>query len=175
MSKQKLYSIAVVSVAMTLMLISTAGAMKFGDVILKTDPASQSVDFLKFPVSGWDPSSWDKTGDTQVNKDPKEQTVVNQYNYNNNPSSCNNSCDKCSAPALIGGSDKGCSDKGAYLTVDRYVDPKNNVRNYKVTNTGDAPLKGVEVMGQHVVPHALAPGESVQFDTLSAPSLIGKI
>ena len=39
------------------MLVSTACAMRFGDfgnVILKTDPSTQSVDFLKFPTCGCD-------------------------------------------------------------------------------------------------------------------------
>ena len=114
------------------MLVSTAGAARFGDVILKTDSS---------------------TG-----------IVINQYNYNNN------SCDKCPAPAL-----KEDSDKGAYLTIDKHVDPETNVSNYKVTNSGDVPLKGVEVMGQHVAHHTLAPGESVEFDTLSPLRSVGKI
>ncbi len=36
------------------MLVSTVGAVRFGDVILKTDPCTQSVDFLKFPACGCD-------------------------------------------------------------------------------------------------------------------------
>jgi len=53
-SKHKLYKIALVSIFMVLMLVSTAGAVRFGDVILKTDPCTQSVDFLKFPACGCD-------------------------------------------------------------------------------------------------------------------------
>jgi len=53
-SKHKLYKIALVSIFMVLMLGSTAGAVRFGDVILKTDPCTQSVDFLKFPACGCD-------------------------------------------------------------------------------------------------------------------------
>ena len=56
-SKHKLYKIALVSIVLVLMLVSTACAMRFGDfgnVILKTDPSTQSVDFLKFPVCGCD-------------------------------------------------------------------------------------------------------------------------
>ncbi len=49
-SKHKLYKMALVSIFMVLMLGSTAGAVRFGDVILKTDPCTQSVDFLKFPA-----------------------------------------------------------------------------------------------------------------------------
>ena len=49
-SKHKLYKMALVSIFMVLMLGSTAGAVRFGDVILKTDPCTQSVDFLKFLV-----------------------------------------------------------------------------------------------------------------------------
>ena len=77
--KHKLYSIALVSVAMILMLVSTAGAMNFGDVILKTDPGTQSVDFLKFPTCGCD-SSW---GDNCRDKDKDNK-------------------DKCPAPFLTG-------------------------------------------------------------------------
>src|SRR5271157_3498560 len=110
MSKQKLYSIALVSVAMTLMLVSTAGAMRFGDVILKTDPCTQSVDFLKFPTCGWDGGC--------------------------DPSSCDNSRDKdkCLEPFLTGTirADKDKNGQTAY--------------NYKVKNTGDAPLKGLAVI-----------------------------
>ena len=39
---------------MVLMLVSTAGAMRSGNVILKTDSSTQSVDFLKFPACGCD-------------------------------------------------------------------------------------------------------------------------
>jgi len=63
MSKHKLYKIALVSIVMVLMLVSTAGAMRFGDVILKTDTATQSVDFLKFPACecdwGCGSQTWD--------------------------------------------------------------------------------------------------------------------
>ena len=34
------------------MVVSTAGAARFGNVILKTDNATGMVDFLKFPVCG---------------------------------------------------------------------------------------------------------------------------
>ena len=51
-SKHKLYKITLVSMVMVLMLVSTAGAMKSGNVILTTDNATQSVDFLKFPTCG---------------------------------------------------------------------------------------------------------------------------
>ena len=54
MSKHKLYKITLVSIVMVLMLVSTVGAVRFGDVILKTDPVTQSVDFLKFPACGCD-------------------------------------------------------------------------------------------------------------------------
>jgi len=51
--KRKLYKIALVSIVLVLMLVSTACAMRFGkDVILKTDPGT--VDFLKFPACGCD-------------------------------------------------------------------------------------------------------------------------
>ena len=51
-SKHKLYKITLVSMVMVLMLVSTAGAMRSGNVILTTDNATQSVDFLKFPTCG---------------------------------------------------------------------------------------------------------------------------
>jgi hypothetical protein len=35
-----------------LLLVSTAGAARFGNVILKTDSVTGMVDFLKFPVCG---------------------------------------------------------------------------------------------------------------------------
>ena len=57
-SKHKLYKIALVSLVMVLMLVSTVDAVKFGDVILKTDPCTQSVDFLKFPACGCDCGSF---------------------------------------------------------------------------------------------------------------------
>ena len=90
--KQKLYSITLVSVVMTLMLISTASAARFGDVTLKTDPCTQSVDFLKFPVCGCDSDSCDNcrdkdkgkclepflTGTIHKEKDKNGQT---DYNY----------------------------------------------------------------------------------------------
>jgi len=50
--KQKLYKITLSTIAIVLMLASTAGASTFGDLILKTNSATQSVDFLKFPVCG---------------------------------------------------------------------------------------------------------------------------
>ena len=51
-SKYKLYKIALASIAILLIVVSTAGAARFGDVILKTNSATQSVDFLKFPTGG---------------------------------------------------------------------------------------------------------------------------
>lgn len=53
-SKYKLYKIALASIAILLIVVSTAGAARFGDVILKTNSATQSVDFLKFPTGGCD-------------------------------------------------------------------------------------------------------------------------
>ena len=53
-TKHKLYKIALVSITMVLMLVSTVGAVRFGDVILETDPTTQSVDFLKFPTGECD-------------------------------------------------------------------------------------------------------------------------
>jgi|GEM_PF-2879732 hypothetical protein len=168
--KQKWNSIALVSVAITLMLVSTASAAGFGNVILKTDPCTQSVNFLKFPACGddcgcgWDPSSCDNTKDNHVNKDAKEvikdPVVVNQYNYNNN------SCDQCSKRD----SDKKDSDKAPYLTGNIHIekDPSGQTKyNYNVINTGDAPLKGVALLDHKVIKHAaLAPGEGVEFQTL---------
>ncbi len=52
--KHKLYKIALVSIVMVLMLVSTAGAARCGNVILTTDNATQSVDFLKFPACACD-------------------------------------------------------------------------------------------------------------------------
>jgi hypothetical protein len=171
--KQKWNSIALVSVAITLMLVSTASATGFGNVILKTDPCTQSVDFLKFPACGddcgcgWDPSSCDK----HVNKDAKEvikdPVVVNQYNYNNN------SCDQCSKNSCDQGSkrdsDKKDSDKAPYLTGNIHIekDPNGHTKyNYDVKNTGNAPLKGVALLDHKVIKHAaLAPGEGVEFQT----------
>ena len=53
--KHNLYKIALVSIAITLMLVSTAAAARYGDgnVILKTDPCTGFVDFLKFPACGF--------------------------------------------------------------------------------------------------------------------------
>jgi len=74
-SKHKSYKIALVSIFMVLMLVSTAGAVRYGNVILTTDPCTQSVDFLKFPACGcndgfcgcgdhsWDHSCNDKSCD----------------------------------------------------------------------------------------------------------------
>lgn len=56
-SKQKSYKLALVSIAMVLMLVSTAGAARFGEVILKTDSCTGMVDFLKFPVCGCEDNS----------------------------------------------------------------------------------------------------------------------
>jgi hypothetical protein len=56
-SKQKSYKLALVSIAMVLMLVSTAGATRFGEVILKTDSCTGMVDFLKFPVCGCEDNS----------------------------------------------------------------------------------------------------------------------
>ena len=53
-SKHKLYRIALASLVMVLILVSTACAVRVGDVILTTDPCTQSVDFLKFPACGCD-------------------------------------------------------------------------------------------------------------------------
>lgn len=55
--KHKLYKIALVSIVMVLMLVSTAGAARYGQVILTTDNATQMVDFLKFPVCGCEDNS----------------------------------------------------------------------------------------------------------------------
>ena len=54
--KKKSYKIALVSMAIVLMLVSTASAARFGNgnVILKTDPCTGFVDFLKFPACGCD-------------------------------------------------------------------------------------------------------------------------
>ena len=52
--KHKLYKIALVSIVMVLMLVSTAGAERYGNVILTTDNVTHSVDFLKFPPCGCD-------------------------------------------------------------------------------------------------------------------------
>ena len=56
-SKHKLYKMTLISIVMVLMLVSTASATRahgFGDVILKTDPCTGFVDFLKFPACGCD-------------------------------------------------------------------------------------------------------------------------
>ena len=62
-NKHKLCKMALVSAAVILMLVNITGARSFhsddrnwgcGDVILKTNPVTQSVDFLKFPACGYD-------------------------------------------------------------------------------------------------------------------------
>jgi hypothetical protein len=73
-----LYKIALVSIVLVLMLVSTACAMRFGDfgnVILKTDPSTQSVDFLKFPVCGCDDGCGDTGREVILKTDPVTQSV----------------------------------------------------------------------------------------------------
>ena len=41
-TKHKLYKIALVSIVVVLMLVSTAGAMRFSDVIFKTDSTTKT-------------------------------------------------------------------------------------------------------------------------------------
>jgi|ERR1035437_4696803 hypothetical protein len=55
-SKHKLYKIALVSIFVVLMLVSTVSASRHenGNVILKTDSCTGFVDFLKFPACGCD-------------------------------------------------------------------------------------------------------------------------
>jgi hypothetical protein len=80
--KHKLYKIALVSIVMVLMLVSTAGAARYGNVILTTDNATQSVDFLKFPACGCDHGfcgcgdhSWDHScNDNSSDKDKSSNT-----------------------------------------------------------------------------------------------------
>jgi hypothetical protein len=60
----------------------------------------------------------------------------------------------CSAPALTGD-----------IHVEK--DPTGQtIYNYKVMNTGDAPIKGVAVLDNKIIPHVLAPNEGVEFQTL---------
>lgn len=140
--KQKLYKIALVSIAMVLMLVSIAGASTFADVILKTDPTIQSVNFLKFPVIGYDDNyfggDWDHScGDKSHDKDK----------------SCDK-CPTCPAPALT-------------ADIHKEKDPKGQtIYNYNVTNTGNAPLTGKASYDNRDYPGSFAPGESVQFQTL---------
>jgi hypothetical protein len=163
--KQKLYKIALVSLAIVLMLASTAGASRNGNLIFKSNPATNMVDFLKFPVAGFD----------------------DDYGYGN-PIVINSCCDKdksCSDKDKCCDNGKKCPEcpkcpdcqkcpdcpscSAPFLTVDIHKDkdPKGQtIYNYKVTNTGNAPLTGKAFFDNREYPGSLAPGESIQFQTL---------
>jgi len=79
-NKHKLCKMALVSAAVILMLVNITGARSFhyddrnwgcGDVILKTNPVTQSVDFLKFPACGCDGGC----GDVILKTNPVTQSV----------------------------------------------------------------------------------------------------
>ena len=53
-NKQNLHKLALVSVAIVLILVGTAGATRFGNVILKTDSSTGFVDVFKSPACGCD-------------------------------------------------------------------------------------------------------------------------
>ena len=59
------------------------------------------------------------------------------------------------------------------MTIEKSVGPKTDksqgqipTYNYKVTNTGNAPLTAIIVFDHKTIPGVLAPGEGVQFQTL---------
>ena len=59
---------------MILMLVSTADAARFGNVILKTDSSTGFVDFLKFPACGYEDKfneNWDHAWDHTYNDKDK--------------------------------------------------------------------------------------------------------
>ena len=141
-SKHKLYKIAFVSIAIVLIGVSTTSAMRFGDVILKTNPTTQSVDFLQFPVSGWE----------DLNCGYESHTP-----YQPCDKSCDKSCDKC----------PNCPAPTLKADITRDKDSKGQtIYNYKVTNTGNAPLTGVASFDNKIYPGSLTPGENIQFQTL---------
>ena len=155
--KQKSYKIALVSIVMILMLLSTASASRHenGNVILKTDPGM--VDFLKFPACGsgcgdpsWDHSCNDK--DKSCDKDNKCPP-------------CN--CPTCPDPALS--LNKTANVTSITLTGNYTLDLSKQIQyTYNITNVGNVDLSGIKVYdnitsptGMPVTtPTILAPGAS---------------
>ena len=116
--------------------------------------------------------------DSLTRTDSSTGTII--INYNSNDNICDQKC--CLAPALKETApatalreDRLREDRAAFLKVNATVNPTTKVRDYLVTNVGDAPLRGVEVMGTNVVPETLRPGDSVEIDTLVAPKLLGRV
>ncbi len=138
--KHKLYSIALVSTAWVLMLVSIASAATFVE----------------------NPNHCENCNG---------QMIKYTFNITNNSGKVN-----IEEPIKITENKTPCSTP--FLKIEKSVDPKTDkfqgqipTYNYKVTNIGDAPIKGVVVFDNKIVPGILIPGESVQFQTLHPPHL----
>src|ERR1035437_2371851 len=111
----KLYKIALLSIALVLMLVSTAGAASFGNIILKTDSSTGFVDFLKFPACGCDDHNYG-CGDSKCDDKCKECPTCN--------------CPTCTVPALQ-------INKAGVLANLTNGHPINITYTYNITNTGN--------------------------------------
>jgi hypothetical protein len=140
--KQKSCSIALVSIAMVVMLVSITGAATFVD-----------------------------------NPNPCEhcdgQTITYIYNVTNNSGNVNITEPITVTDNKVGAANFPSSCSTPTLTIEKSVDPKTDksqgqisTYNYKVTNTGDVPIPTLVVFDHKTIPGALAPGESVHFQTL---------
>jgi hypothetical protein len=147
--KHKLRKIALVSIALVLMLVSTAGAARFGNVILKTDSATQSVDFLKFPACGCDDDFFgcedhscnDKSCDRGKSCDKKCPVYP--------------TCPTCAVPALQ-------INKIGVLANQTDGHPINITYTYNITNTGNVPVSEINLYDNQTIPNGmLVPGITI--------------
>src|SRR5208283_484842 len=144
--KQKLYSIALVSAAMVLMLVSITGAETLVDNPNHCEHCVGQTIAYTFNVTN--------SGNLNITA-PITVTTVKVGTMNLTPGDL---MPDQSTPAL---------------TIEKSVDLKTNetqgqipTYNYVVTNTGNAPLTGVAIFGhKDHISGALTPGESVQFQT----------
>jgi hypothetical protein len=157
--KHKLHKIALVSIVLVLMLVSTASASRHGNgnVILKTDSCTGFVDFLKFPACGCD-DDFGGCGDHSCN----DKSCDKDKSCDNCPAcncpacvcpACNCSiCPTCALPALE-------ISKTGVLANQTNGYPINITYTYNITNIGNIPLSVITLYDNQTIPSGeLVPG-----------------